>query len=125
MRTRSPSNAAGHYAQATEPRQERDEAAELVGRNPHLAGHDGTPSEPRADMAPAMAAALGAPTDRPLSVDELQSVVDGRRVDDQAIPQAPQARRFSGNDADGKQRVKFLDLTLSPDISWSVAHANA
>ncbi|MDO9712804.1 relaxase domain-containing protein [Paracraurococcus lichenis] len=123
VRTRSPGRMAAHLLQATEPEAERDAAAVLAGQE--IPRQRGSILRPWPDMPAAVAQAMGADPRRPLTEPEVVALADGRRADGTDVPRPARARRFAGGDADGKQQVKFIHLTLAPDISWAVAHANA
>lgn len=116
IKTRNPVNAGNHFLQATEPEHERDALAALVTQKV-AEEHKGTLLQPRPDMPVRVAERIGAAPDRPLRADEVYALVDGKRLDG--------GRLERPGDNRGREPVKFIAITLAPDVSLSVAHANA
>jgi len=119
---RAPSAAramAEYLAESTVP----DEAMALADyyvRGIERVEAEGTAAIPRADMAPAVAAALGLDMGRTAKVSEVANLLQGLRADGEAIE-----GRQSYKVGAGQDRVSYIDLTFSAPKSVSVAMALA
>jgi len=81
---------------------------------------EGTAAIPRADMVPAVAAALGLDMGRTAKVTEVANLLQGLRADGEAI-EGRQAYKVGA----AQDRVSYIDLTFSAPKSVSVAMALA
>jgi conjugative relaxase-like TrwC/TraI family protein len=89
----------------------------------------------RADIDPALAAALGLKPGQVIDVNTLANILSGRRADGEALPvqmQHQHVETYGDNEAeDGKvrHRVAYLDLTLSApkhlSLAWFAAETGA
>lgn len=121
--TAAPGELADYYMRPTEPRQDRDMAAEDM-RQPVPEDHDGTVPRLRPDASDDVLRRMGFASREVPTRDQVREVLAGRRADGE-----PTGRRISSEytrrDGTDCRPKDFMDITLSTDISFGLSLANA